>query len=192
MPPGARQWRPSAHGGRFSSRPRRSRVEHARCCAPSSTMATGACTRAACRTQQAGQVEPGARRRSRDARRRRLGRAASSCERLSDSRSPSSGRVRIPSVERWWPHTHGPQPLYGSVRTVDRCRRRRDETWTSAATGSGPGGGARYQMARASAWSSTALRCSAAASAGRHSISPASAADRPPIAPRSSNCATPA
>lgn len=24
----------------------------------------------------------------------------------------ATGRIRIPTIERWWPHTHGPQPLY--------------------------------------------------------------------------------
>jgi len=29
-----------------------------------------------------------------------------------------SGRVRVAGVERWWPHTHGPQPLYEVSATV--------------------------------------------------------------------------
>jgi beta-mannosidase len=27
--------------------------------------------------------------------------------------------IRVPAAERWWPHTHGPQPLYGVGLTVD-------------------------------------------------------------------------
>ncbi|HVX22220.1 MAG TPA: hypothetical protein VHB02_12780 [Acidimicrobiales bacterium] len=29
------------------------------------------------------------------------------------------GTLRLPSVARWWPHTHGPQPLYDVVAEVD-------------------------------------------------------------------------
>jgi len=31
-----------------------------------------------------------------------------------------SGSVRIPQAERWWPHTHGSQPLYGMAMESDR------------------------------------------------------------------------
>lgn len=30
-----------------------------------------------------------------------------------------SAALRIPGVERWWPHTHGPQPLYDVVADLD-------------------------------------------------------------------------
>ena len=32
--------------------------------------------------------------------------------RRDDSGVVASGHVRVPAVDRWWPHTHGPQPLY--------------------------------------------------------------------------------
>jgi len=35
------------------------------------------------------------------------------CERLGDGQSVLTGVVRVPRPERWWPHTHGTQPLYG-------------------------------------------------------------------------------
>jgi beta-mannosidase len=33
-----------------------------------------------------------------------------------------AGTVRVPGVERWWPHTHGPQPRYPLVLEVDGHR----------------------------------------------------------------------
>jgi beta-mannosidase len=35
-----------------------------------------------------------------------------SCEQLPHGTVSLAARVRVPHVERWWPHTHGPQPMY--------------------------------------------------------------------------------
>jgi beta-mannosidase len=35
------------------------------------------------------------------------------CERLSDGQCLLTAVVRVPRPNRWWPHTHGPQSLYG-------------------------------------------------------------------------------
>jgi len=35
-----------------------------------------------------------------------------SCDRLADDEYALSAVARLPAPERWWPHTHGPQPLY--------------------------------------------------------------------------------
>lgn len=37
----------------------------------------------------------------------------------SDAGAVVSGTVRLPAVQRWWPHTHGPQPLYPAALEVD-------------------------------------------------------------------------
>ena len=41
------------------------------------------------------------------------GDAPLTCERLSDGRCVLTGVARVPRPNRWWPHTHGPQTLYG-------------------------------------------------------------------------------
>ncbi len=42
-----------------------------------------------------------------------------SCEPRPDGSSALRATVRIPRVERWWPHTHGPQPLYPVGLSID-------------------------------------------------------------------------
>lgn len=43
----------------------------------------------------------------------RVGGATAECEVVErDGFVTVTGQVRVPHVERWWPHTHGPQPLY--------------------------------------------------------------------------------
>jgi beta-mannosidase len=44
------------------------------------------------------------------------------CEQLSENEYGLTGVVRVPGADHWWPHTHGPQPLYGvraSIRASD-------------------------------------------------------------------------
>lgn len=46
--------------------------------------------------------------------------SASSCPgAASDGELRIRGRIRLPQVERWWPHTHGSQPLSSVVAEVD-------------------------------------------------------------------------
>jgi len=40
------------------------------------------------------------------------------CERISDIEFAFTATAPIPRPERWWPHTHGPQPLYGVRATI--------------------------------------------------------------------------
>ncbi len=42
-----------------------------------------------------------------------------SCERQPDGRVALIATVRIPHAERWWPHTHGSQPLYPVNLSID-------------------------------------------------------------------------
>ena len=53
------------------------------------------------------------------------------CEQRSEGQSVLAAAVRVPRPERWWPHTHGPQPLYrvrasliagGLAETIDLGR----------------------------------------------------------------------
>jgi beta-mannosidase len=39
------------------------------------------------------------------------------CDRLSDDEYALTAAARVPTPDRWWPHTHGPQPLY-DVRAI--------------------------------------------------------------------------
>ncbi len=45
--------------------------------------------------------------------------AAVSCEPCPDGRIALVATLRIPNVERWWPHTHGRQPLYPVELSID-------------------------------------------------------------------------
>ena len=45
--------------------------------------------------------------------------AAVSCEPRPDGRIALLATLRIQNVERWWPHTHGPQPLYSVDLSID-------------------------------------------------------------------------
>ena len=107
----------------------------------------------------------------------------------------SGGSLRVPSVARWWPHTHG-EPALHDVRLRGRRRRRRPIDVDAGRVGfrtlaAGPPAPTTTSSATASTCTSTACRSSRAAPSGRRSTSSGSRRPRTSCARRSSASATP-
>ena len=116
-------------------------------------------------------------------------RAPLTCEELPGNLFRFTATIRIPAPQRWWPHTHGPQPLYDVQAFL---KGQIDETIDLGRIGFRTVDVDSAPTATDSASSSTARRSSAAASAGRHSTSQGCLPIRWSIAPRLRCCAMPA